>query len=214
MSRPFAFQSAASLVKHTGFSADNLRGLLRGIQRASGSSIFYHVHHSLFRRHLTTGEFMNDFARWALVTLGEEALAERLTAVDPLQCLSIRAAREALAKVVGEHLGASEYVAHVPPGKRFYFSAAQSFVFPTGRTASTLAEFSKEVRRVGLDTIFHHFVTAPLRLGRRDNDFSAWLGDELGDRALAAEVAQLSPYQYDLSELRLRIADLVDRRLR
>ncbi len=213
MNRPFAFQSAASLVKHTGYSADNVRALLRGLQRVPGSSIFYHVHHALFRRHFTIGEFMNDFARWALTALGEEALAERLSAVDPLHCQSVREARNELVRVISEQLGASEYVAHVPSGKRFFFSQAQTFVFPTGRSAAGLQEFGQEVQRVGVDTIFHHFVTAPLRLGRKDNDFSAWLRDELGEPDLAHQVAELSPYSYDLYRLRERIGDLVERRL-
>ncbi|MHB1843899.1 MAG: DUF5752 family protein [Deltaproteobacteria bacterium] len=213
MNRPFEFQSSASLVKHTGFSADNVRALLKGLQRVPGSSIFYHVHHALFRRHFTMGEFMNDFARWALTALGEEALAERLSAVDPLQCQSIRGAREALAKVISDQLGASEFVAHVPPGKRFFFSQAQTFVFPTGRTAQNLREFANEIRRVGVDTIFHHFVTAPSRLGRNDNDFSAWMAEELGEPELARQVRMLSPYTYDLFQLREQIGQLVDRSL-
>ncbi|HUB08667.1 MAG TPA: DUF5752 family protein, partial [Myxococcales bacterium] len=188
MPRPFVFQSALSLVTHTGYQADDLRSLLRGLQRAPGSAIFYHVHHSLFRRHFTGGEFMNDFARWALVGLGEEALAERLSAVDPLQCFSVRAAREAIAAILAEYLGASEYGIRVPAGKRFFFSAARTFIFATGRSASTLRELSENVRRSGVDVIFHHFVTAPLRLGRRDNDFSAWIDDELHEPELAIEI--------------------------
>jgi hypothetical protein len=209
MPRPFVFQSALSLVTHTGYQADDLRSLMRGLQRAPGSSIFYHVHHSLFRRHFTGGEFMNDFARWALTSLGEEELAERLTAVDPLQALSVRGARQALLGIVESYLGASEYGIRVPAGKRFFFCAARTFVFPTGRTAVSLREMAEGVRSSGADVIFHHFVTAPLRLGRRDNDFSAWLEEELREPELAIEVARLSPYDHDLFSLREHIAAML-----
>lgn len=209
MPRAFQFHSALSLVTHTGYGADDLRSLVRGLQRAPGSAIFYHVHHALFRRHFTGGEFMNDFARWALVGLGEEALAERLTAVDPMQCLSVRAARDALGGIVATYLGESEYGIRVPPGKRFFFSAARTFVFPTGRSAASLRDLADGLRRSGPDVVFHHFVTAPLRLGRRDNDFSAWIEDELHEPELAIEIARLSPYDCDLFGLRDRIADLV-----
>ncbi len=211
--RPFEFHNALSLVTHTGYHADDLRSLLRGIQRTPGSSIFYHVHHSLFRRHFTAGEFMNDFARWALQSLGEETLGERLSAVDPWQCLSVREARDQLARIVTDHLGSTEYGIRVPAGKRFYFSAARTFVLPSGVTASTLSEFEAGVRRCGPDAIFHHFVTAPLRLGRRGNDFSTWLEGELGETGLAEELAALTPYDQDLYKLRDRIAGLVARRL-
>ncbi|MHB8417421.1 MAG: DUF5752 family protein [Myxococcales bacterium] len=211
MPRPFLFQSALSLVTHTGYQADDLRSLLRGLQRAPGSAIFYHVHHALFRRHFTGGEFMNDFARWALTGLGEEALAERLSAVDPLQCLSVRAARDAILGIVSSYLGSSEYGIRVPPGKRFFFSAARTFVFPTGRSASSLRSFAENVRRSGADVIFHHFVTAPLWLCRRDNDFSTWIENELHEPELAIEIARLSPYDHDLFGLRERIAELAMR---
>ncbi len=209
MPRPFVFHSAQSLVTHTGFQADDLRSLLRGVQRAPGSAIFYHVHHSLFRRHFTGGEFMNDFARWALAGLSEETLAERLTAVDPLQCLSVRAARDALADILTSYLGESEYGIRVPSGKRFFFSAARTFVFPTGRSAANLRELAENVHRSGADVMFHHFVCAPLRLGRRDNDFSVWVEDELREPELAIEIARLSPYEHDLFSLREQIGTLV-----
>ncbi len=211
--RPFEFQNAFSLVTHTGYAADDLRSLLRGIQRVPGSSIFYHVHHSLFRRHFTTGEFMNDFARWVLLSVGEEALGERLSAVDPWQCLAIRTARDRLVDAIEGYLGSTEYGIRVPPGKRFYFTAARTFIAPTGRSARDLREFAAGVRGCGPDAIFHHFVIAPTRLGRRDNDFSVWLEGELSESALADELSRLTPYDQDLYRLRDRIAEIVERRL-
>lgn len=212
MPRPFKFMSEASIVRYGGVCADSLKSLLSGLKRAEGSSIFYHLHHALFRRHFTTSEFMNDFARWVWVVLHEERLAERLSTVDPLAGGSIAGAREQLVHTVREHLGETEYVLHVPTGQEFYFRDAQTFVFPTGIEATNLEELAVRVRTVRPDVIFHHVVGARLRLGAR-NDFTAWIEDELGDPELAAKILALSPYRLNLNQLRDAIAETVVRHL-
>lgn len=209
MHRPFDFFSAASLTRYTGLEADNLRALSRGLKRAHGGAIFYHLHHALFRRHFTRAEFMNDFARWTWTVLHEERLAERLAAIDPLEFVSLADARKRLCGVVDRYLGDADYIQHVPEGARFHFVEAQTFVFAAGECARDLREFAERVRKVGPDVIFHHFVVAPLRLGRLDNDFSAWIEGEWERPELAARLRNLSPYGVDLFELRDRIAELV-----
>jgi hypothetical protein len=207
MVAPFVFNSTASVVRYTGISADNPRALLRGIQRASGGSIFYHVFHALFRRHFTASEYMNDFARWVWYTLNERPLAEKLAAVDPTACATITEARAALVAVLDHELGTTEFIPHVRHELRFHFNEAQTFVFPTGIEARDPRDFAEKVSHVPPDVIFHHFVMAPRRLGRRENDFSAWMRAQ-GAEDLARRLEALSPYSGDLFALRDQIAEL------
>ena len=204
---PFRFMSSATLTRYTGISADNPRALLKGIQRASGASIFYHVFHALFRRHVTASEFMNDFARWTWYTLHEPQLAEKLAAVDPTGYNTVTEARAALATVLEKQLGDTEWIPHVRHEHRFHFHEAQSFVFPTGIEAKDPRDFGARVRQVPPDSIFHHFVTAPMRLGRRENDFSAWMRSHGADD-VARRLEGLSPYAGDLRHLRERIGEV------
>jgi hypothetical protein len=204
---PFFFQSVANVTRYTGLAADNPRALLRGIQRASGASIFYHVFHALFRRHFTASEYMNDFARWVWYTLHERPLAEKLAAVDPTAYTTIHEARAALASVLENELGNTEFIPHVRHERRFHFHEAQTFVFSTGIEARDPRDFAEKVSRVPPDVIFHHFVMAPRRLGRRENDFSAWMRAQ-GAEDLARRLEALSPYSGDLFALRDHIAEL------
>jgi hypothetical protein len=209
MPAPFVFQSTATLTRYTGFSADSPRALQRTLARVSGASIFYHLHFALFRRHFMTSEFTNDFARWVWVTLGDEPLAEQLAAVDPLEFGSIHEARERLIGIIGDYLGRSEHSHSVGAKQRFYFQEGQSFVYPAGLSADTVNAFGEAVRKAPADSVFHHFVVAPLRLGARDNDFSRWLEKEQGMDKAAARIRALSPYETDLFKLGERIAELL-----
>lgn len=209
MAKPFVFYSAAVLNRTTGYQADNLRALVRGLQRVPDGAIFYHLHYALFRRHFTTAEFLNDFARWVWRVLHEETLAERLAALDPLDFCSLADARHRLIGEVERYLGEAEFVQHVSREATFHFLDAQMFVFSTGVQAADLMEFAQKIRTVGADSIFHHVVSAPLRLGQRDNDFSCWMAHECGRPELAERLRAISPYTEDLFQLRDCIADLV-----
>ncbi len=206
-SEPFRFDSSATLTRFTGVSADNLHALLRGIQRASGASIYYHVFHALFRRHFTTSEYMNDFAHWAWYTLHERQVAEKLAAVDPTAYVTPHEARQALARVLEDQLGHTEFVPRVRDDLRFHFIDAQTFIFSTGIEARDPRDFADKIRQVPPGAIFYHFVMAPMRLGRRENDFSAWLHGQ-GAEELAKRIDELSPYSGDLYTLRDRLSEL------
>lgn len=202
MPTPFQFVSEAHLVRYTGFRASTLRDLMRAANRVSGASIFYHLYHALFRRHIMQSEFTNDFARWAQQTLREDVLSERLAAVDPLDFQTVHDARVKLVRLVEEHLGTAEYLPHCRPGQEFYFQEASTFVYPTGLVAHTAAELERLIRTVRPDVVFHHFISSRLRLGKQDNDFSTWLEGELRERDLAERIRRISPYKYNLLTLR------------
>jgi hypothetical protein len=205
---PFVFKSVATLARATSFFADSARTLQTAIERAPGASIFFHLHFALFRRHFTTSEFLNDFAQWTRTTLADEPLAELLAAVDPLELTSLRQARERLVRTIGEYTGRMTLTPSVGFKQRFCFQEAASFIYPTGVSADGLRSFGDAVRAAPAESVFYHFVVAPLLEGKGDNDFSIWL-EARGHAAAAAAVRRLSPYSVDLFTLGERTAELL-----
>lgn len=212
MAEPFRFYTESSVVLYTPYRADSLRSLLEGIRRVSGSSIFYHFFHALRRRHFTTFEYKNDFARWVALNFQEPRLAERLAVIDPLEFGSVRATRERLIEHLEEAAGSGEPLARVREGEEFRFVTLKSFVYPTGLEARNPCELACSVERAGLGSLFFHFIEARLRLGRPGNDYSLWLENECGEPELAGEINRLSPYFHTFPELRSQIAALIQQR--
>lgn len=205
---PFVFKAAATLARVTDYFADSARTLQAALERAPGASIYYHLQFALFRRHFTTSEFLNDFARWTSTTLADEPLAELLAAVDPLECRTLGEARRRLVRTIGEYVGRMEHTPAVSYRQRFCFQEAQSFVYPTGVTADGLQSFTAAVREAPAESVFYHFLAAPLLEGKGDNDFSLWLEAGGHDRA-AERVRRLSPYATDLFGMGERIGAVV-----
>lgn len=211
--KEFRFYTESGIVRFSGRRANSVPRLFKGIQEVSGSSIFYHMHHALLRRHITPADAMNDFARWAWMHLGDQELGEQLAVVDPMECVSVREARERIAETVGPFIKRKSSLWKLPPEKEFFFLELQSFVFPMGLVARNRKEFHERLSEVGPGSIFYHFIESRIRLGSRSNDFSRWLAEELGEERLAAQIDSLSPYACTLWDLKQKILDLVGQRI-
>ena len=208
----FRFYTESNLALYTPRRADSLRSLLECIRKVSGASIFYHFFHALRRRHFTTFEYKNDFARWVVMNFQEPRLAERLAVIDPLEFGSVRATRERLIRYLEEAVGSSEYSVRVRDGEEFRFLTLKSFVFPTGLVAHDLRELAACIERSSLSSLFFHFIETRLRMGLPSNDYSLWLETVFGEGELAAQINRLSPYFNSLPEVRSRIVELVRQR--
>jgi hypothetical protein len=208
----FVFFTERRLVELTGLRARNLPELAAGVRQAPGASIFYHTHHQYLAHHFETPVFSNDFALWASQALQEEALAERLAAVDLLSFTSIRQLREAILAVMDASLASGGAWRESPNGDEFHFCRSKSFVMPTGLTAASAAEFFEILPRVTTTSLYFHFFEARLRLERPTNDFSAWLAS-IGHDALAQEIDRLNPYMLSLDELKQEMLELGRRHL-
>ncbi len=213
MEKQFEFFTEGGLVKYTGYTADSLRSLLYGLENVSGSAIFYHLHHALFRWHFETGGHLNDFARWCWRQLQENLLAEKLSSVDPLSYTSIRDARQALIQHVKDHIGELESLPRVPRGREFYFTEIKSFIIPTGHIATDLQSFYNCVDEIDTYSLFYHLIESRVRTGLQTNDFSIWLHESLEEHELADQINHLSPYVYNLYELRSKILEMTRERL-
>ena len=140
--------------------------------------------------------------------LREEALAEKLAAIDLLTFTTIRELREAVIGTVDEYLGALDRPGYeCRPEEAFHFCRSRSFVLPTGIVADDVDDFFLKVASLSHAALYFHFFEARLRLGRRTNDFSRWLADR-GRPDLAAAIDALNPYVRTLDELRQDIVQL------
>ncbi len=209
----FKFHTQAGLVLHTGFKADSLRSLMTCLENVSDSAIFYHLHYALFRWHFETGGYLNDFARWCWRQLQENLLAEKLSSVDPMGFTNMQEARHALIHHLREHIGEVESLPRVPRGREFYFTEMKSFIIPTEKTATNLQDFHDGLEAVDSYSLFYHLIEARVRMGAPTNDFSVWFRDVLGDHDLAEDVEELSPYVYNLYELRTKLLEMIQERL-
>jgi hypothetical protein len=207
-SDPFVFKASATLARFSGYFADSARTLLTAIEGVPPSSIYYHLHHALFRMHFTISEFKNDFASWVWTTLGDEPLAELLAAVDPLDLVSIEQSRQALVRTIGDYIGRMEYTPSVGFRQRFCFQSSMAFIYPIGRKADNVQTFAAAVKEAPAESLFYHAVVAPLLEGKHDNDFTIWLRAQ-GCEAEADEVRRLSPYSTDLFGMGQRIAQIL-----
>jgi Family of unknown function (DUF5752) len=208
MAAPFIFQSEAGAVRSTGYRADDLQSFIHGLERVSGSSIYYHFFRSVYRRHFMSVDYVHDFARWALVSLSLPPLAERLVQLDPVDFVSIREARERLIAATRGFLGGvGDWIA-VRPSAPFYFLQQDSLIFGTGQVARNVDEFAEGLATVGNSSIYYHLIQAPIRLGRRENDFSLWL-ESWGETDLAQAIRGLNVYRSSIPATRNHLVDLV-----
>jgi hypothetical protein len=186
----------------TGHTAHNLRELVTNLRRVPGACIFYHTHHGFLSHHFEKPVVYNDFASWVDEALQEEALAERLAAIDLLAFTTIRDLREAIVALIDAHLSQGpRRLRRSPAGDEFHFCKSRSFVMPTGIVAQDIPDFFAKLQSVSNVSLYFHFLEARLRLGRPTNDFSDWLTGR-GEESLAHAINSLDPYTLTLDELK------------
>lgn len=214
--KPFRFSTRLHLSELTGRKATNLKELLEGIKKVSGSCIYHHTHRFLQIHQYLSPEPPNDFAYWTATVLREDELAERLASIDVIQFPTIRQLREEIIKVM------TDYLKEHPSAKRkfasppyeFHFIKALSFVLPTPYVVHTLEEFVEVLKKISINSIYFHIFEARLRLRKRRNDFSYWIADSLGDKELADRIARIDPYTHTMEDLRKEIVKNIHDRVR
>jgi len=209
--KPFRFNTSLILQESTGLRAANLSQLAKLLRQVPESCVYHHTHHFLLQHHYLTPEPANDFAYWVAEVLGEEPLGERLATIDTIRYASLKDLQGVLADTIESYLRDSPTarLRFVSEGEEFFFVKSLHVVMPTAYTASTLAEFSDGLERVSVRSIYFHMFDARLRVGRSTNDFSVWLGEQLGLAELAQTVSRLDPYAYTLETLRAILLSFV-----
>ena len=107
---PFVFADYAGLVMPTGKRAANLRELTDLVRTASVDVLHHHLHRTFLLQHIGAWDYPNDFARWASRSLEDQALAEKLAALDPFAHGNLEPAREVIVDLLEEHMDALPFV--------------------------------------------------------------------------------------------------------
>ncbi len=203
--KAFVFDTALRLVTLTGLRAQSLRELRARLPEVPLSSIFQHTHQEYLAHDFQRSQHYNDFARWVSDTLREEALGEKLAAIDLLAFTTLEELRGEIIATIDTYLAQLDRASYeCRPEDAFHFCQSRSFVLPTGLVAHDVPEFFAKVASISNASLYFHFFEARLRLGRRTSDFSRWLSDR-GRDDLAGAIDKLNPYTRSLDELRVDI---------
>ena len=184
--------------------------LREGVKSCSEDSIFQHTFRTLQEHHFIQEGYSNDFAHWAFFACNENELAERLAAVDVREFISIEALRARIVEVLEEYLANFPQVRERPAIEPFYFCSASTVVLPTPLVARNLQEFADALESISVHSLHYHFIEARLRLKLSSNDFSKWLGEEMGLRRPAELVDRIDIYTLTLQGVRHRILRIVE----
>ncbi len=212
----FRFYTRLHLRVLTGLKASNITELLQLIKKVPGSSIYYHTHHFLQQHQYLSPEPPNDFAHWITNSLNEEVLGEKIASIDTIQYPTIRALRNEIVKIIEDYIRQNPNVKlrFVSPRRAFHFIRSISFILPTPHVAKDLEGFLEILKTVTPDSLYFHMFEARLRLEKETNDFSFWLGTSLMEEELARKLQSLDPYTYTMEDLRRKIIEIVEERIK
>lgn len=207
-SEPFHFYTERRLVELTGKQARTLAELRALVAAVPGSSIFYHTHHMFLTHHFEKPVVPNDFSVWVAGALQEDALGEKLAALDLLSFTTIRDLREAILALLDSRMAEPDFEPRrARNGDAFHFCQSKSFIMRTGEVAHDVPDFFARLEHITNIALYFHFIEARLRLERKTNDFSAWL-EGRGEPELAKAIDRLDPYGYTLDELKAQLIEM------
>ncbi len=207
--QPFRFFDYEGLVAAAGAEARNLREFLDVIRRIDGDVVHHHLFRAVLSHRYGTWDYPNDFCAWAATGLGDPALSEKLSSLDPFRRGNIEDDRAAIVEIVEEHLESVSTVPWARPGFEFYFASGRYFALPSGREAWTLGELREGVSQIPLSSLYYHFHEARLRGQDDEDDFSRWLTDGLGRDDLSERLRGIDFYLFSLEELRQRVVAIL-----
>jgi len=207
---PFEFSGCVELRQMLGLRAQTEKELVGFLKQVSLDSVYYHTHGSLLRHRYRAGVYSNDFATWVAIQVRDRVLGEQLAVLEPLDFENLDNLRQKIISVIDEHLKSMTIVPRVVYGEPFDFIESLIVEVPTGTKVHTLEEFRRALSEVDDRAIFYHALEAKVRLERKRNDFSAWLGDALDLPSLAAKVEALDPYTGGLERVRVQMLAYCD----
>jgi len=204
----FIFYSCASLPRYTGVKAATVGELYKGLKNSGNEAIFYHIYYSLYKRHVSQIDYMNDFAEWLWKTAGAQEIAERVSVFDPVEIKSLSKTKTLILKILKKHKDEYRDFSPVPRGKEFYFMELLTFVAKSGMIAENERELFECIKHSSVESVFYHLVGARLRLKKISNDFSEWLSVSCGRDDLAAKINRLNLHHYNLRQIKTKIKEI------
>lgn len=208
---PFRFVDYEGLVVVTGLRAVNLRELADQLRRVPGDVVHHHLYRSFLAHRYGSWDYPNDFATWVAEVLGDRALGEKLSAIEPFKRADVEQARNVLLEILDEHLDQLSSIPWARRGFEFHFASGHYLELPTEREAWSVAELHEGIRHAPLSSLYFHFHEAKLRGGEDDHDdYSRWIEGEFGPCAEVDRLRRLDFYFFSLEELRHRILRILE----
>lgn len=207
---PFRFSDYEGLVIVTGVEASNLREFLDRIRVVSTEVLHHQLLRSVLDHRFGPRSYPNAFAEWAAVGLGDPALAEKLSTLDPYADDSLERTRDRIVEIVEDHLDTLVTVPWARPGFEHHFAAGHFIALPTERRAWTLAGLRRGIAAVPLSSIYFHVHDAQLRATDRIDDFSRWTADELEQPDVAGRMRGLDTRLLGLEEYRRQLVAILE----
>ncbi|MEE9612507.1 MAG: DUF5752 family protein [Desulfatiglandales bacterium] len=210
MSDVFQFKSSASLEKLTGRKAHTLEELLHLIKTCLDSSIFFHTFSAFLKSREVNLPYNSDFAIWIHGNLNENALAEKLMAVNLSEYNTIQSLKMRLIEIIEsfreQKPDAFKKIADEP----FYLYDITRIVYLTDKFAYNLETFRDLLSKISLYSLYFHFIESRLQTHLHTDDFSTWIEDVLDMPELAQMIRKIDINVYTLEGLRARIIELID----
>ncbi|BCU70671.1 DUF5752 family protein [Stygiolobus caldivivus] len=193
--KPFEFYAAYYPPIYAGYKAFDIDGLVQGIRKVDGLSIFYHVFHPLFSSHVVPEDMGNDFATWIRDELGDRLLAQEVSDIEGKEPRTVENVREDLIKIL------SEAKVNRSANKPFYFITCKPVIYNTGKIAKNLAELVDMLASISVRSIAYHFIFKRVMGYEDKNDFSKWIEENYGLTDLSKRLSALDPQTYTDEEM-------------
>ncbi len=202
-SEPFVLKDCALIAIATGRKAHTLTELRDQIRDVTIESIYHHFWGGLLGARFEEREFNNDFAVWCRRQLREQALAEQLAVIDPVEHGDLEDLRRELLEIIENRLDESETAHWLQAFRPFEFIRSQLVIFDTGTRLARPEALAEVIPELSTGTIFYHFIDARRRLPGGVDDFSYWLtGFDEPYFELRGGLAGIDPFFSSLSRIR------------
>jgi hypothetical protein len=206
---PFEVFDCSLAREATGRSCSNLRDLLDAVRTVPDSVIEHHMMRCALDDVFELNEFPNDFARWCFEALGDQALGERLSLIDPYQHETPADVRIDLIRVVEDRLWDVERIPWCRPEHRLHLMSSRLVAYDTGDRIPTRAALIEALPRLSLRSLFFHVHEARRRTGGRTDDLSAWLEKDKQNGGLVERIRAIDFYFLNLGQLREQLVRVV-----
>ncbi|MBU1122755.1 MAG: DUF5752 family protein [Candidatus Omnitrophota bacterium] len=211
----FEFKGCVEIKKLLGKRADDEHQLMDLIEDVSVDSIYYHTHSFFLRHYYLVGSYPNDFANWAAIQVRDHVLGEKLAGVTAYgYSRGVEDIRAQLIEIIDAHLSDIKVIPAVVYGQPFYFMESEILEISTGVEVSCMEEFIEALKIVDASAIYNHMFEARLRVKKGRSDFSIWIDEALGMKALAEKVEKIDSYMHSLEGLRNKLVDICNREFR
>ncbi len=204
MNISFVFKSELWIPRYTGIRVYSLNEFIDALKVVDRFSIFYHMFINIFNYHNLPTYYTNSLSYWFYKN-GYPSLAEKISAIDPLDYFDLEELRNALINTL-EKSNNNWYRKEKYP---FYFITAEREIIECGNIAQNLDEFIDGIRKSSINSIFYHLITSRIENKTIVNDYSAWLYN-IGEVKKAEKINKLDPYTMTLCEIKEKIVKILE----